>query len=128
MPHRLRRVIGVNIRNPRDGGTSMRFAEMDTRGAVMAVGPNGVGKTSFLRLIPLFYGALPSRILRGSGHTSMVRHLLPDLTSAVVYEYERETETDLRCVVMHAAPEAEVDAPVFHIISSGFEERFLTDD
>ena len=77
MPHRLRRVIGVNIRNPRDGGTSMRIAQIDTRGAVVAVGQNGVGKTSFRRRIPVFYGALPSRVLHGSGHTHMIRYVLP---------------------------------------------------
>lgn len=131
MPHRLRRVIGINLRTPReDGGgvaTSMRIAEMDTRGAVMAVGENGVGKTSFLRLIPLFYGAQPRSILRGSGHTSMIRHVLPEPTSAVVYEYERDTEDDLRCVVMHSDPNPQVDAPVFYIVSAGYEERFFLD-
>lgn len=131
MPHRLRRVVGINLRTPReDGGgvaTSMRIAEMDTRGAVMAVGDNGVGKTSFLRLIPLFYGAQPRSILRGSGHTSMIRHVLPEPTSAVVYEYERGSEDDRRCVVMHADPNPQVDAPVFYIVSAGYEERFFLD-
>lgn len=130
MPHRLRRIIGVNIRTPRaDGsGTSMRFSQLDTRGAVMAVGPNGVGKTSFLRLIPVFYGALPSRILRGSGHTRMVRYMLPLPSSAVVFEYERESERDVRCAVMHASSDEAIDAPIFHIIGAPFEERFLCDE
>lgn len=126
MPHRLRRVIGVNIRNPRDGGTSMRIAQIDTRGAVVAVGQNGVGKTSFLRLIPVFYGALPSRVLRGSGHTHMIRYVLPHPSSAVVYEYERESERDVRCVVMYPAPEADQDAPVFYILRAAFEDRLFT--
>lgn len=86
-----------------------------------------MGKTSFLRLIPLFYGALPSRILRGSGHTSMIRHVLPRPDSAVVYEYERETESDLRCTVMFASPDESLDAPVFYIVHAGYEERFFLD-
>lgn len=126
MPYRLRRVIGVNIRNPRNEGPSLRLAELDTRGAVIAAGRNGVGKTSFLRLIPLFYGATPTRILRGSGLTTMIRYMLPHPSSAVAYEYERESEEDLRCVVMHCRPDE--DAPQFHIVRGGFEERFFYDE
>lgn len=126
MPYRLRRVIGINIRNPRNEGPSLRVAELDTRGAVIAAGRNGVGKTSFLRLIPLFYGATPTRILRGSGLTTMVRYMLPHPSSAVAYEYERESEDDLRCVVMHCRPDE--DAPQFHILRGGFEERFFYDE
>ncbi|WP_288251605.1 ATP-binding protein [uncultured Hydrogenophaga sp.] len=126
MPYRLRRVIGVNIRNPRNEGPSLRLAELDTRGAVIAAGRNGVGKTSFLRLIPLFYGATPTRILRGSGLNTMIRYMLPHPSSAVAYEYERESEADLRCVVMHCRPDE--DAPQFHILRGGFEDRFFYDD
>lgn len=127
MPHRLRRVIGVNLFAPKKRGPSTLFAILDTRGAVIASGVNGVGKTSFLRLIPLFYGAQPSRVVRNSGHTSMIRHTLPDPTSAVVYEYERATSEDLRCAVMYC--QANEDAPVFHIVKGGFDQRFfLADD
>lgn len=125
MPYRLRRVVGINIRNPRDEGPSLRIAELDTRGAVIAAGRNGVGKTSFLRLIPLFYGATPTRVLRGSGLTTMIRYMLPHASSAVAYEYERTSPEDLRCVVMHCRPDE--DAPQFHILRGGFEERFFYD-
>lgn len=124
MPHRLRRVFGVNLRTPKDDGTSSCIVEMDTRGAVMALGGNGVGKTSFLRMIPLFYGATPSSILRGSGHEHMMRHMLPDASSCIVFEYERETEEDLRCAVVHCAPDK--DAPVYHIIRGSFDEEIFT--
>ncbi|MCX7257634.1 MAG: ATP-binding protein, partial [Polaromonas sp.] len=67
MPHQLRRIIAINIRNPKDGQPSGRIAELDPRGGVLAVGDNGVGKTTFLRLLPLFYGATPQQILRGTG-------------------------------------------------------------
>lgn len=124
MPHRLRRIIGVNLKTPKDQGTSCRIVELDTRGAVMALGANGVGKTSFLRMIPLFYGAQPSRILRGSGHESMMRHMLPSASSCVVFEYERESVGDLRCTVVHCHPDE--DAPQFHIIKGCFEESYFT--
>lgn len=126
MSYRLRRVIGINIRNPRDEGPSLRIAELDTRGAVIAAGRNGVGKTSFLRLIPLFYGATPTRILRGSGLTTMIRYMLPHPSSAVAFEYERSSSEDLRCAVMHCRPDE--DVPQFHILRGGFEERFFYDE
>ncbi len=51
MPHQLRRIIAINIRNASDGNPSGRISELDPRGGVLAVGDNGVGKTTFLRLI-----------------------------------------------------------------------------
>jgi hypothetical protein len=126
LSYRLRRVIGINIRNPRDEGPSLRIAELDTRGAVIAAGRNGVGKTSFLRLIPLFYGATPTRILRGSGLTTMIRYMLPHASSAVAFEYERSSSEDLRCAVMHCRPDE--DVPQFHILRGGFEEKFFYDE
>ena len=126
MPHQLRRIIAINIRNPKDGQPSGRIAELDPRGGVLAVGDNGVGKTTFLRLLPLFYGATPQQILRGTGLSAMLGHTLPDASSAVAFEYERETENDLRCVVMHCRPGE--DAAQFHIVHGGYSEAFFCDD
>ena len=82
MPHQLRRIIAINIRNASDGNPSGRISELDPRGGVLAVGDNGVGKTTFLRLIPLFYGATPMQVRKGSGRASMIKHTLPDPRSA----------------------------------------------
>lgn len=125
MPHQLRRIVAINIRNPKDGLPSGRVAELDPRGGVLAVGDNGVGKTTFLRLLPLFYGATPQQILRGTGLASMIAHTLPDASSAVAFEYERETPGDLRCVVMHCR--AGEDAAQFHFIHGGYREEFFYD-
>lgn len=126
MPHQLRQIIAINIRNPKDDLPSGRIAKLDPRGGVLAVGINGVGKTTFLRLLPLFYGATPQQILRGTGLSSMIAHTLPDASSAVAFEYERETENDLRCVVMHCRPGE--DSPQFHIIHGGYRENFFYDE
>lgn len=126
MPHQLCRVITINIRNPNGGLPSGRIAELDPRGGVLAVGDNGVGKTTFLRLLPLFYGATPTQILKGSGRSSMISYTLPDASSAVCFEYERDTVGDLRCVVMHAR--ANEEAPQFHIVRSGYREEFFYDE
>lgn len=126
MPHQLRRVIAVNIRAAKTGQPSQLFAQLDPRGGVLAVGVNGVGKTTFLRTIPLFYGATPQQILKGSHKGSMISYTLPDPTSAIVYEYERTTAEDLRCTVMYCRPGE--DEPVFHIMRSGFDEKFFLND
>ena len=126
MPHQLRRIITINIRNPKDGMPSGRIAELDPRGGVLAVGINGVGKTTFLRLLPLFYGATPTQILKGTGRTALISHTLPDQSSAVCYEYERHTPNDVRCVVMHARPGEE--APQFHIVSGPYRESYFYDE
>lgn len=126
MPHQLRRIIAINIRNASDGNPSGRISELDPRGGVLAVGDNGVGKTTFLRLIPLFYGATPMQVLKGSGRASMIKHTLPDPSSAVAYEYERESEAHLRTVVMYAK-EGE-DVPDFRIITGGFDESYFYDE
>lgn len=126
MPHQLRRIIAINIKNPSDSNPSGRISELDPRGGVLAVGDNGVGKTTFLRLIPLFYGATPSQVLKGSGKASMIRHTLPDPSSAVAYEYERESDAHLRTVVMYAKDGE--DIPDFRIVSAGFDETFFYDE
>lgn len=126
MPYQLRRIVAINIKNSITRLPSGRVAELDPRGGVLAIGENGVGKTTFLRLLPVFYGATTSQILRGSGRDSLIGYLLPDPSSCVVYEYERETETDLRCVVMHCQSNA--DAPEFRIIHAGFREDFFYDE
>jgi len=126
MPHQLRRIIGINLRNPKSDLPSLHIAELNPRGGIIAAGENGVGKTTFLRLLPLFYGATPTQILRGTGLVSLVKHTLPDPSSAVAYEYERHTEEEVRCVVMHCHPDK--DAPQFMIVEGPFEQRFFVDE
>jgi hypothetical protein len=126
MPYRLRRVIGINIRNAKSREPSAQLPILDLREHTLAVGPNGVGKSTFLRLIPLFYGASPDRILRGSGKQNLIGHVLPTSRSAVAYEYERENEEDLRLAVMYAQPGK--DRPEFMIIESGFRKEFFVEN
>ncbi|WP_036247425.1 ATP-binding protein [Methylobacter sp. BBA5.1] len=53
-------------------------------------GTNGAGKTTFLRLMQLFWGERPSNIVAGTGSKkSFVDHYLPRASSYLVYEYQR---------------------------------------
>lgn len=125
MPHRLRRVMAVNIRNASTNAASQQIAMLDLRAHTMAIGENGVGKSSFMRLIPLFYGATPERILRGTQKHNLISYTLPGSSSAVAFEYEREDEDDLRLAVMFAKPG--VERPEFMIIDGGYKEMYFVD-
>lgn len=126
MAHRLRRVIAVNIRNAGSNAASQQIAMLDLCEHTMAVGENGVGKSSFMRLIPLFYGAAPERILRGTQKHNLIGYTLPAPSSAVAYEYERESQHDLRLVVMYAKPG--VERPEFLIVDGGYKEAYFIDE
>ncbi len=59
-------------------------------------GGNGAGKTTMLRVLPLFFGAAPGQLVRQSGsNQSFVDYYLPRPTSYIVFEYEREGEKNL---------------------------------
>jgi len=104
MAYRLRRLLVVNIGLP-NGHTTARIAELDPRGGAALTGRNGVGKTTLLRLVPLFYGLSPSRIIvRGDGQEDLVRFVLPTQSSAIAFEYEREDESALRLAVATDRP------------------------
>ncbi|UVH55162.1 ATP-binding protein [Variovorax paradoxus] len=126
MPHRLRKVFAVNIRNASTNAASQQIALLDLRAHTMAIGENGVGKSSFMRLIPLFYGASPERILRGTQKHHLIGYTLPGPSSAVAFEYERETEDDVRLAVMFAKPGAE--RPEFVIVEGGYKESYFVDE
>lgn len=59
-------------------------------------GDNGTGKTTMLRVLPLFFGAKPGDIVRQSGsNQSFANYYLPRLSSYIVFEYEREEDKNL---------------------------------
>jgi hypothetical protein len=89
MKYQLRRMVLINA------GTNMhvpsgRIAAIDPRGGAAVLGDNGVGKTTTLRILPLFFGHLPSQIVStGQGQEPMVRFVLPTDFSAIAFEYQR---------------------------------------
>ena len=67
---------------------SNRITSVDPRGGALVMGPNGVGKTLTLRLLPLFFGFSPNRLLgdNDAKRGSMVEFILPDDRSAIAFE------------------------------------------
>lgn len=136
MKYQLRRMVLINA------GTNMhvpsgRITAIDPRGGAAVLGDNGVGKTTTLRILPLFFGHLPSQILStGQGQEPMVRFVLPTDFSAIAFEYQRgsDSEDDIRLAVIRRRSD-DHDVPVYRLYKCGFrkelfvdEGRFLSDD
>lgn len=123
---------GTNMHTP-----SGRITAIDPRGGAAVLGDNGVGKTTTLRILPLFFGHLPSQIVAaGHGQEAMIRFVIPTDASAIAFEYQRgsEEENDLRLAVIRRRAE-DPDVPFYRLYRSGYRQelfvsdgRFLTDD
>jgi Protein of unknown function (DUF3584)/UvrD-like helicase C-terminal domain/Helicase conserved C-terminal domain len=129
MTYQMRRMVLVNL------GTNQRtpsglFTEIDPRGSAAVVGANGVGKTTTLRLIPLFFGHLPSQIMSsGKGQEAMLRFVLPMAQSAIVFEYQRgpSESDDVRLAVIRRRQDGG-DAPEYRFFHCGFRPELFSAD
>ncbi|MDD2749412.1 MAG: ATP-binding protein [Acidithiobacillus sp.] len=99
------------------------ITEMKLDGHTALTGRNGFGKTSLLRLIPVFYGESPNKLTHsGGGATrSFVDYYLPHTNSFIVYEYNRKGKW---CIaVLHASSAG--DSVCYRLIDQPFAlERF----
>jgi len=89
-------------------------------------GTNAAGKTSLLRLIPLFYGESPHKMVRGGGVTqSFISHYLPHSTSSIIFEYNRRSQICM--AVMHASKSGE--SVYYRFIDQPFDiSRFVDEN
>lgn len=87
-------------------------------------GHNGAGKTALLRVLPLFYGEVPNRILRGeSSKESLIGHYLSRSTSYIAFEYARRGQLCL--AVMHSDSSGELVQ--YRFIGSGYSQDLFVD-
>lgn len=78
-----------------------RIAELDLTDHITINGENAVGKTTLLRLLPIFFGESPSKIVRGDAVTERFsRYYFPTTSSYVIFEYRRRDEYAM--AVVHA--------------------------
>ncbi len=116
--------IGTNLHVP-----SNRITQIDPRGGAAILGANGIGKTTTLRILPLFFGHLPSQIIAaGQGQDAMIRFLLPSDVSAIAFEYQRGSDDpdDLRLAVIRRRAD-DPDTPFYRLHRSGYrKELFVT--
>ena len=108
-----------------DSFAASRIRELRLDGHVHVSGRNGRGKTTLIRLIPLFYGEQPSRIVRAAG--SVVRTLKDFMfsrsTSYVAFEYENAD--GIKLAILHYSG----DTPQYHLADGPYaKEIFVADE
>lgn len=83
MDFQLKRIVLVDSYLPG------QVAEVDVTGHTNISGKNGAGKTTFLKLVPLFYGDWPRNLTvkSPSGERSFTDWYLPREGSCIIYEY-----------------------------------------
>ena len=123
MASRLRRMYLIDVRTSAD--TSGTINEIDPRGGVAVTGANAAGKSTTLQLIPLFFGNVPSEIsLSGGGRLPMLQHVLPNPTSAIVFEYQRgPTDDDINCVVLRRGERT--NAAAYRFFTGPYQREFF---
>lgn len=127
MSFQLRRMVLVNAGTNKNRPSGL-LTEIDPRGGAAVIGANGVGKTSTLRLIPLFFGHPTSQVVALNEGQEGVRFILPSPTSAICFEYQRGSDApeNLRLAVMR--PRAEADGPEYRIYPCGFRKEMFVQD
>ena len=132
--YRLRRMVLINVGTNKNK-PSGRITAVDPRGGAAVLGENGVGKTTTLRLLPLFFGHLHSAIVDPQkGQQNMVRFVLPTDMSAIAFEYQRGSDNELRLAVLRRRAD-DPDSLCYRIFRCGYrrelfvhEGRFLGEE
>lgn len=124
MTSRLRKMFLINAKTS-GKACSGRITELDPRGGAAITGSNGVGKTTTLQLLPLFFGHSPNQIAPvGENRESMLRFVLPHPECAIAYEYQRgDVSTDVCLVVLRRQPQS--DAPEYRFFEGPFQEEYF---
>jgi hypothetical protein len=124
MTSRLRKMFLINAKT--SGKTcSGRITELDPRGGAAITGSNGVGKTTTLQLLPLFFGHSPNQIAPvGENRESMLRFVLPHPECAIAYEYQRgDDPADVCLVVLRRQPQS--DAPEYRFFEGPLQKEYF---
>ncbi|GAA4893543.1 ATP-binding protein [Ferrimonas pelagia] len=90
----LNRIILINTHLPGE-------VELKTHGHTNICGTNASGKTTLQRLVPVFYGEYPSRVVPAT-RDSFERWYLPTESSFIIYEYIRPDDSLAQAVMSSA--------------------------
>lgn len=112
---RLLRVISIDSYSP--GGEII----LKVDGGAILTGENGAGKTSLIRLIPVFFGELPRRISVGT--QSFADFYLARTTSYIIFEYQRR---GVVCQAVVYAGHGD-EAYVYRFIRAPYQLGFFTE-
>jgi hypothetical protein len=93
-------------------------------GHINLSGTNGAGKTTFLRLIQLFWGERPSNIVSSTGSKKgFLDYYLPRNSSYLIYEYQRPPHQ-----TCHVMIQSDGRAAKYKFIDAPFNKEFYVDD
>lgn len=113
---RLLRLVLVDSLSPG------RIVEMCLDGGAVLTGINGRGKTSYLQLLPLFYGESPSDIVKvNAGKDSFIDYYLPRTTSYICFEYSRP-DGSLRLMICDSRGGEKLN---YRFVRAGFDESMF---
>jgi hypothetical protein len=97
---------------------------LDLDGHINLSGTNGAGKTTFLRLIQLFWGERPSNIISStSNKKGFLDYYLPRDSSFLVYEYQRPNQQ-----VCHVMVQSDGRAGKYKFIDAVFEKSYYVNE
>jgi hypothetical protein len=112
----LHRIILINCHLP-------GFVELDVSGHSNICGTNASGKTTLQRLIPVFYGELPSKVVPKT-RKKFDDFYLPHANSYLIYEYQREDEQQCQVVLTRKGS----DGVQYRFVDSPYhQEQILVD-
>ena len=93
-------------------------------GHINLSGTNGAGKTTFLRLIQLFWGERPSNIVSSTGtKRGFLDYYLPRNSSYLIYEYQRPGQQ-----TCHVMIQSDGRAAKYKFIDAPFNKEFYVDE
>lgn len=116
---RLLRVISIDSYAP--GGEVI----LTVSGGAILTGENGAGKTSLIRLIPVFFGELPRRISVGT--QSFGDFYLARTTSYIIFEYERRGVV-CQAVIYAGSTDTNAEAYAYRFIRAPYSLGLFTED
>ncbi len=97
---------------------------LDLDGHINLSGTNGAGKTTFLRLIQLFWGERPSNIVSSSScKKGFLDYYLPRDSSYLVYEYQRPNQQ-----VCHVMVQSDGRAGKYKFIDAAFDKSYYVNE
>ena len=109
----LRRIILINTHLP-------GVVELSLDGHTNICGTNASGKTTLQRLVPVFYGELPSRVVPKT-RSKFGDFYLPKSDSYLVYEYQREEGDLCQVVLTHTAK----DGISYRFVDAAYDKNQL---
>lgn len=119
----MAKIIRVVLIDSINRGSNIEI-QLDSNTAL--TGTNGIGKTSFLKLLPIFYGAAPGTIIRGDGNNvlSFANWYLPHESSYLIFDYENH-EGHRCCAVMHRSGQ---DGYAYRLIDGEWDQGLVYQD